>query len=284
MTRDEEHLCASEYARTKSPLLAARLVAANMRLVVKIAFSFRRPPYDLSDLVQEGNLGLVQALERYDPNRGVRLCSYAAWWIRAYILKYTLDNWRLVKVGSSRAQRKLFFSLRKQQRSLESRGIEASIQNLAAGLNVKEKEVVLMIESATGAETPLDALRGPPGGDGRTLADVLGDVPALQPDLQLETADFASQLRGRLKGIEDTLAGRELAIFRRRLLCDEPETLAELALDFGVSRERTRQLEDRLKGRIRGDLTRDFGDALEQQLEPDRPRHRIIQLPAAMSA
>ena len=118
MTREEEQRCASEYARTKSPLLASRLVAANMRLVVKIAFSFHRPPYDLSDLVQEGNLGLVQAVERYEPKRGVRLSSYAAWWIRAYILKYTLDNWRLVKAGTSEVQRKLFFfSLRKQQRA-----------------------------------------------------------------------------------------------------------------------------------------------------------------------
>jgi RNA polymerase sigma-32 factor len=255
-----------------------------MRLVVKIAFTFRRPPYDVSDLVQEGNLGLVQAVERYDPNRGVRLCTYAAWWIRAYILKYTLDNWRLVKVGTSDAQRKLFFRMRKQQRVLESHGIEANSRNLAGMLNVKEKDVVLMMERATGTEAPLDTPRGPPGGDERTLADMLGDAPSLQPDLQVETADFVWQLRDRLKGIEDTLVGRELVIFRRRLLCDEPETLAELALDFGVSRERTRQIEDRLKGRIRSDLTRDFGDALED-IDHDRQRpHRISQPPTAMSA
>jgi RNA polymerase sigma-32 factor len=271
MTREEEHLCAKEYARTKSPRLAARLVAANMRLVVKIAFGFRRPAYDLSDLVQEGNLGLVQAVLRYDPNRGVRLCSYAAWWIRAYILKYTLDNWRLVKAGTSEAQRKLFFGMRKQHRLLESHGIEPDSRNLAAALSVKEKDVVVMMERAAGTEAPLDAPRWSQGRDERSLADTLGDAPARQPDLQLESADFAQRLRERLKVIEDTLAGRELAIFRRRLLCDEPETLAELARDFGVSRERTRQLETRLKGRILTDLTGDLGDALELGRKPRHP-------------
>jgi RNA polymerase sigma-32 factor len=263
MTREEEHVCATEYARTKSPALAARLVAANMRLVVKIAYGYRRAQYDLSDLVQEGNLGLVQAVLRYDANRGVRLCSYAAWWIRAYISKYTLDNWRLVKAGTSEAQRKLFFTMRKQQRVLESNGVEADSRHLAAALNVKEKDVILMLERASGTEAPLDGRPGPTGGEARSLAETLGDAPALQPDLQLETADFAWQLQDRLKTFGDTLAGRELAIFRRRLLCAEPETLAELALDFGVSRERTRQLENRLKERLRLDLKRNLGDALE---------------------
>jgi RNA polymerase sigma-32 factor len=263
MTREEENLCAKEYGRTKSPPLAARLVAANMRLVVKIALGFRRPPYDLSDLVQEGNLGLIHAVERYDPQRGIRLGSYAAWWIRAYLLKYTLDNWRLVKAGTSKTQRRLFFSLRKQQHALESRGIEPNNRNLAAALNVKEKDVVLMLERATGTETPLDAPRRSSGADERSLADTLGDAPALQPDVQLETADFTWHLRDRLRVIEDTLAGRELAIFRRRLLCDEPERLDALALDFGVSRERMRQLEARLKERLRSDLTGSLGEALE---------------------
>src|SRR5450432_171869 len=179
MTRDEEHLCASEYARTRSPFLAAKLVAANMRLVTKIAFAYRRPAYDLADLVQEGNLGLVQAVLRYDPSRGVKLCSYAAWWIRAYISKYTLDNWRLVKAGTSEAQRKLFFTMRKQQRVLESNGVEADSRHLAVALNVKEKDVVLMLERASGTEAPLDGRPGPTGGEARSLAETLGDAPAL---------------------------------------------------------------------------------------------------------
>jgi RNA polymerase sigma-32 factor len=262
MTREEELRCAKEYAVTKSPLLAARLVAANMRLVVKIAYGYRRPDYDMSDLVQEGNLGLVQGVIRYDPSRGTRLCTYAAWWIRAYILKYTIDNWRLVKAGTSEVQRRLFFSLRKQQSALERRGVDGDSRALAAALNVKEQDVVLMLERFVGTETSLDAPRGQSGSEGSSFAETLRDAPALQPDVRLEAADFTWQLRARLKSIEETLVGRELAIFRRRLLCDEPETLAELAVDFGVSRERTRQIEHRLIGRIRLDLTKGLGDAL----------------------
>jgi RNA polymerase sigma-32 factor len=271
MTREEEHACATEYAKTKAPRLAARLVAANMRLVVTIAYGYGRPGYDMADLVQEGNLGLVQGVSRYDPTRGVRLSSYAAWWIRAYILKYTLDNWRLVKAGTSQTQRRLFFNLQKQRRELESRGIEANSRNLAVALNVKEKDVVLMTERFAGVETSLDAPRGTAGDDEWSLSDRLGDTATLQPDVQVEAAEFAERLRTRLQTIEGRLAGRELEIFQRRLWCDEPETLAELAMDFGVSRERTRQLEDRLKGRIRLDLKNDLGDALEtKRFSPGR--------------
>jgi RNA polymerase sigma-32 factor len=263
MTREEEHQCATEYARTRSPILAARLAAANMRLVVKIAYGYRRRQYDVSDLIQEGNLGLVQGILRYDPSRGVRLTSYAAWWIRAYILKYKLDNWRLVKAGTSQVQRKLFYNLQKQRRALEARGIVANSRNLSAALNVGQKDVVVMMERFAGGETSLDAPRGSPGGDTWTLGDTLSDAPALQPDVRLETAEFQWQVQGRLKLFEESLAGRELAIFHRRLLCDEPETLAELAAEFGVSRERTRQIEARLKGRIRLDLVQGLGDALD---------------------
>src|SRR5450432_1053419 len=123
LTRQDELACAIEYARTRAPHLARRLITSNMRLVAKIAFAHLRPSYDVADLIQEGNLGLIQAVLRYDPSRGVKLSTYAAWWIRAYILKFTLDNWRLVKAGTSQAQRRLFFNLRKQKRELEQRGI-----------------------------------------------------------------------------------------------------------------------------------------------------------------
>jgi RNA polymerase sigma-32 factor len=307
MTREEEHLCASEYARTRSPRLASRLVAANMRLVVKIAYGYRRPQYDISDLVQEGNLGLLHGLVKYDPDRGVRLCSYAAWWIRAYILKYTIDNWRLVKAGTTETQRRLFFTLQKRRSELERRGIEANSQNLAAALNVKERDVVTMLERMGGAETSLDVPRGPPGHESRSLMETLGDAAAVQPDVRLENADFARHLRERLRVFANTLAGRELAVFQRRLLSDEPETLAALAVDFGVSRERARQIEERLKGRIRLDLTRELGDAIQIRRgdrvsrapaslgprsyrvsatsKPDRrASERIIQLETSMSA
>jgi RNA polymerase sigma-32 factor len=286
MTSDEEHLCATEYAKTKSPHLAARLIQANMRLVVQIAQGYRRPQYDVADLIQEGNLGLVQAVIRYDPTRGARLTTYAAWWIRAYILKFTLENWRLVQAGTSQVQRKLFFNLGKQRDALERRGIGADSHNLAAVLEVKEKDVSFMMERFAAAEASLDAPSGLPGRESWSLADTLGGAPTLQPDVRLEAADFGQQLRGRLKVIEETLAGRELAIFHRRLLCDEPETLAELAVDFGVSAERTRQIEQGLKGRIRLDLTKGLGDALDVgRIDPPRRfRERTVQFPTSLCA
>jgi RNA polymerase sigma-32 factor len=263
LSREDELACASEYARTRAPHLARRLITSNMRLVAKIAFAYLRPPYDVADLIQEGNLGLIQAVLRYDPKRGVKLASYAAWWIRAYILKFTLDNWRLVKAGTTEPQRRLFFNLQKERHSLERQGIEADAANLAAAMGLKEKDVVVMMARFANNETSLDAPRTFGGKDTGTLADTIGDAVAMQPDAQLETENFARTLRSEMKAIEDTLEGRELTIFRRRIMSETPATLAELAAGFGVTRERARQLECRLKGRIRGDLTRIMGDALE---------------------
>lgn len=262
MTRDEERGCATEYARTRAPALAKSLIAANMRLVVMIAHGYRRSDSDMPDLVQEGNLGLIQAVVRFDPLRGVRLGSYAAWWIRAYILKYTLDNWRLVKVGSSTVQRRLFFNLRKERDALQRRGIDPDSQNLAQALDVQEKDVAFMLERFAGEELSLEAPKLVRGNHVGTLGDTLDDKETPQPDVQVEAADVRARLRYRLGIIEETLAGRELVLFRRRLLNDEPATLAELASEFGVSRERTRQLEYQLKVRLRRALATDLGDAI----------------------
>ena len=122
LSREEEHELAAEFVKTQDPEIARRLVTANLRLVVKIAHEYRRAYRNLLDLVQEGNVGLMQAVKKYDPFRGVKLSSYAAWWIRAYILKFILNNWRLVKIGTTQAQRKLFFNLRKEKEKLEKLG------------------------------------------------------------------------------------------------------------------------------------------------------------------
>jgi RNA polymerase sigma-32 factor len=263
LTREEEHACASEYARTKAPLLARRLITANLRLVAKIAYGYRRPHCEMSDLIQEGNLGLVQAVLRYDPHRGVKLSTYAAWWIRAYILKFTLDNWRLVKAGTTEPQRRLFFNLQKERNALERQGIEADAAHLAVAMKLKEKDVLVMLDRFANNEMSMDAPRMVQGEDVGSLGDAIGDAPALQPDEQLEASDLARTLMSELKAIEDTLAGRELTIFRRRIMSETPATLQDIAADFGVSRERARQLEARLKGRIQTDLRKVMGDALE---------------------
>ena len=128
LTREEEHELAVRFCKQREPALAARLITANLRLVVKIAYEYRRAHRNILDLIQEGNIGLMQAVQKYDPYRGVKLSSYAAWWIRAYILKFILNNWRLVKIGTTQAQRKLFFNLRKEREKLEQLGYEVEAQ------------------------------------------------------------------------------------------------------------------------------------------------------------
>ncbi|HET6149204.1 MAG TPA: sigma-70 family RNA polymerase sigma factor [Polyangia bacterium] len=263
MNPAEELRCAREYVRTKDPALAQRMVTANLRLVVKIAHGYAHHDRDLRDLVQEGNLGLIHAVTRYDPRRGVKLCSYAAWWIRAYILKYTVANWRLVKTGTTQAQRRLFFRLRAEQGKLERQGGQPDVRRLAAGLNVKTAEVVSMMERFAGSDTSLDAPAHPHEVRSRSIGDSLASEAALRPDVRAEASEFAQAVGASLKGFGRTLHGRERAIYLRRLMSEEPETLAQLAARFGVTRERTRQVEQRLKGRIRDYLRNQLGDALE---------------------
>ena len=264
-SRDEEHRCATEYAKTREPSLAERLVVANMRLVVLIARGYRHANCDFADLVQEGNRGLMRAVELYDPERGIRLSSYAVWWIRAYIMQFTLNNWRLVKAGTTDSQRRLFFGLRKARSKLACMGLEADGPQLAALLNVTEEDLTAMLERIAAGETSLDApMRSSQGGQ-QSIGDLLSDAPTLRPDVWFETSEFDQLLRAKLEAFGDSLEGREAYIFRRRLLSDEPATLASLAETFGVSRERARQVESHLKTRIRNYLTEELGDALEMR-------------------
>jgi RNA polymerase sigma-32 factor len=265
MDRDQEYRCATEYVKTRDPLLAERLVVANLRLVVKIAKGYRRAHCDMRDLVQEGNLGLLHAVERFDPDRGVKLCSYAAWWIRAYILKYTIENWRLVKTGTTQAQRRLFFRLQKERSKFEGRGVAADTKEIAATLRVKEEEVTAMMERFNGSEASLDSPPRSRERDARTLGDSLSAASSWQPDVRLEKAEFDEKLRLNLKKFSEGLHGRDREIFRRRLLNEEPVTLVTLAARFGVTRERARQLEFRLKTRIREYLENDLGDAIQPE-------------------
>jgi RNA polymerase sigma-32 factor len=263
LSREEEHRCASEYAKTREPSLAERLVVSNMRLVVLIARGYRHANCELGDLVQEGNRGLMHAVQRYDPDRGIRLGSYAAWWIRAYIMKFTLSNWRLVKAGTTQGQRRLFFGLRKARSKLACLGMEADGAQLAALLNVKEKDLAGLLERFAGGESSLDAPMQSPRGGPTSIGESLSATPTSRPDVWLEASEFDQLLRAKLKVFGDALEGREADIFRRRLLSEEPDTLASLATAFGVSRERTRQVERQLKNRIRNYLADELGDSLE---------------------
>jgi RNA polymerase sigma-32 factor len=263
LSREEEHELAVAYSKTGDAGAARRLVTANLRLVVKIAHEYRRAHRNLLDLVQEGNLGLVQAVKKYDPYRGVKLSSYAAWWIRAYMLKFILNNWRLVKIGTTQAQRKLFFNLRKEKDKLEALGFDASPKALAEALDVPEREVVDMEKRLGQGEMSLDAPLGRDDEGGRSHLDMLESAGDTRPDVQAESTEFRDLLREKLTAFEKTLRGREQTIFRERLLNDAPKTLQEIGETYGISRERARQLEKRLTQKLKAYLQSELGDAVQ---------------------
>lgn len=267
MSPADEHRCAVEYVKTKDRALGERLIVANMRLVVKLARQYCRVPGDMNDIVQEGNRALLRAVEGFDPNRGHKFCTYAVWWIRAYMLKFTIDNWRLVKVGTTQVQRKLFFGLRKEQRRLEVTDGEATPQKLASRLKVKETEIVAMLGRFSGGEMSLESPLRSKTSDAKTVGDLLSGLSSSQPDQQVEDAEFDQILRTKLKIFGETLRGRDVDIFCQRLLTEDPITLSQLASKFGVTRERTRQVELRLKARIRNYLQDEMGNALESPFD-----------------
>ncbi len=264
LTPEQTQELAVNFLKTQDPALAARLVTANLRLVVKIAYEYRRAYKNIMDLVQEGNIGLMQAVKRYDPYRGVKLSSYAAWWIRAYILRFILNNWRLVKLGTTQAQRKLFFNLRKKRAELEALGIEPSHAEIAKSLNVPESDVAEMDVRLGSNEKSLDAPVG--DADGRSISKIdMMPSAGIGPEAMMADGEVQSMLKAKLAEFKRGLEGKDkdLAIFEKRLVADEPLTLQELGDQFGISRERVRQLEQRLLQRLRDYLRAEMGDATE---------------------
>jgi RNA polymerase sigma-32 factor len=263
MSREDEHELAKKFVATGDVEAARRLVTSNLRLVVKIAHEYRRAHRNLLDLIQEGNVGLVQAVKKYDPYRGVKLSSYAAWWIRAYMLKFILNNWRLVKIGTTQAQRKLFFNLKKEKDKLEQLGFDASPKALAEALNVPEREVIDMEKRLGQGDMSLDAPLSRDDEGGRSHLDMLESSGDMRPDVRAEGDEFRVLLRAKLEEFAKTLRGRELTIFQERLLTDEPKTLQEIGESYGISRERARQLEKRLTEKLKKYLQAELGDAVQ---------------------
>jgi RNA polymerase sigma-32 factor len=264
LTPEQTHELAVRFVQTQDPSAAAQLVTSNLRLVVKIAYEYRRAYKNIMDLVQEGNIGLMQAVKRYDPYRGVKLSSYAAWWIRAYILRFVLNNWRLVKLGTTQAQRKLFFNLRKKRAELVAMGIDPTNAEVAKQLNVPESDVAEMDVRLQSSEKSLDAPVG--DAEGRSIAKV-DMMPALGagPEALVADEEMQALLREKLAEFRKTLVGKdkEQAIFDERLVAEEPLTLQELGDRFGISRERVRQLEQRMTSRLREFLKGEMGEAAE---------------------
>jgi len=264
LSREEEYALAVRWIETGDPEAGKRLVTSNLRLVVKIAHEYRRAYENLLDLVQEGNVGLIQAVKKFDPYRGVKLSTYSGWWIRAYILKFILNNWRLVKIGTTQNQRKLFFNLRKQRDRLKQEGIDPTPERIAEALDVSEAEVIEMDRRLAAPDMSLNAplTSGGEEDDGRTRMDTLEDA-SVDPAVEVESAEFKDMLQEKLRRFGATLEGRELEIFRDRIVADEPITLQELGDRWKVSRERARQLEKRMVLRLREFLQAELGDAVQ---------------------
>jgi RNA polymerase sigma-32 factor len=238
-------------------------VTANLRLVVKIALEYQRQwTFNLMDLIQEGNLGLMQAVKNYDPLRGVKLSYYASYWIKAYMLKYVMDNWRLVKIGTTQVQRKLFFNLQKEKNRLEKLGFSPGPARLAEAFNTTEENVIEMEQRLGDWEPSLDQ----PVGDG--WKETRGDL--LSVDRQLFDATIADHEMQRifskkLREIKSRLDEKETELLEKRLLSENPLTLQEIGDKYHITKERVRQIENRLKKKIRQymeDTMPDFAQAM----------------------
>jgi RNA polymerase sigma-32 factor len=271
LSREEEHALAVRFRETQDPRIAYRLVTANLRLVVKIANEYRRAAFNLLDLVQEGNVGLMQAVQKYDPFRGVKLSSYAAWWIRAYILRYLMDNWRMVKLGTTQAQRKLFFNLRKEQDRLMAQGFEPLPKLLAERLDVTEQDVREMDQRLANDEFSLDAPVAGSDDARQTYGDRIVETARPAED-QLGDEELRRIFKEKLAEFGKTLTdAKDRFLFEHRLsLPDgaEPMTLQEVGNKYGFTRERARQLEARLTDRLRDYLRRELPDFAELSVRP----------------
>lgn len=246
LTPEEEYETARKHFDEGDVAAAHRLVTANLRLVVRIANDFRRTTSNVLDLIQEGNYGLMQAVKRFNPYKGVKLSSYAAWWIRAYILRYIMDNRSQVRIGTTAAQRKLYYNLRKETDRLLAQYDEVDTKLLAESLEVKEKEVVEMQMRLGGSDVSLDApLYNSDGESNATAASFIASNTATAEEVILSN-ELQEKFGVYLKDFEKTLKGRDLEIFRDRMIAENPLTLQEFGDRYGITRERARQIEARV--------------------------------------
>jgi len=249
ITREAERELALRWVESRDPDAGRRLVLANLRLVVKIAMEYRRAWANTLDLIQEGNVGLLQAVQRFDPYQEVKLSTYAAYWIRAYILKYLIDNIRLVRLGSTRAERKLFFRLNKEKRELERLGFQPTPKLIAERLDVTEGDVVAMEQRLGGSDLSMDAPVGDEDGAAR-FGDFIA-APGESAEQQVADEDLRKTFMTHVKAFADRLKPREQRIMQARVLADEPLTLQELGDEMGLTRERIRQIEKGLVDDLR---------------------------------
>lgn len=249
LTREQEHALAVRYRETGDSKAAEQLVTANLRFVVKVAAEYSKFGARLIDLIQEGNVGLMHAVKEFNPYKGVRLITYAVWWIRGYIQEYLMRQYSMVRIGTTATQKKLFYQLQKEKEKLERMGADAGIAQLSGRLGVSEAEVQDMQQRLSSRDVSLDQ---PISDDGTgRLIDLQTEIAPNQVDEDLGTKEQLHLLSEKLHEIRPTLNERELFLLDSRLLSDEPLTLQEIGERYGITREAVRQMETRLMEKIR---------------------------------
>lgn len=240
LSADEEHELAVRFHRDKDLEAAHRLITSNLRFVVKVAAEYRSYGMKMLDLVQEGNVGLMMAVRKYNPYRGIRLISYAVWWIRAYIQNYIISTWSLLKIGTTQAQKKLFFKMNQAKNAIKNLMGSDDSKVAADSLDVKESEFLEMDQRMRG-EYSLDAEYG--GDDGTSLLDTLADDRLNQEEVlgELQESRLLQQHVGRAL---TALNEKERFVIEHRVSAEKPLTLQEIAEHFSISRERVRQIEE----------------------------------------
>lgn len=248
LSREQELELAKKYYETKDPAAAQALVTANLRFVVKVAAEYSRFGARMIDLVQEGNMGLMHAVRDFNPYKGVRLITYAVWWIRGYIQEYLMKQFSLVKIGTTQNQKKLFYQLQKQKEELDALGKGTDIKLLSSKLGIPEDEVEMMAQRMSGRDVSLDR---PLDDDSRGSMLDLQKGSAELPDEELSHKEELSHLTDTIEALRPTLSEREKIILDERLLNDEPLTLQEIGEKYGITREAVRQMEVRVLKKIK---------------------------------
>lgn len=258
---DEEFDLIRRYRENNDSKAAFRLISSHLRLVVRIAMDFQRSwMQNILDLIQEGNVGLMKAVQKFDPDRGIKFSYYATFWIKAYILKFIMDNWRLVKVGTTQAQRKLFYNLSKERQRLLAQGFEADTGALSRSLNVTEQEITEMDQRLGSSDLSLDA----PFSEDSTMTRI-EMLPASDTPMEdlLAEEQMVHLLKKQIKAMIPELNEKERDVLEQRLMNEEPVTLREIGEKYNITRERVRQIEARLIQKIR----ENFSESLETHIQ-----------------
>jgi RNA polymerase sigma-32 factor len=256
LSREDERTLAVRYRETGDLAAAHKLMEANLRFVVKVAHEYKGYRLDLQDLIQEGNIGLMMAVKKFDPDKGYRLISYAVWWIRAYIQSYVMRSWSLVKVGTTQAQRRLFYKVRSERQIADRQagpGQAASLNTMAKRLRAAAGEVSNMELRLAGRDLSLDA----PVGDAayQTRQDLLSS-PGESQENRLADMEECQLVRSSVSSAMGGLNEKERYIANHRLMAEEPKTLQEIGHHFRISRERARQIEGNVLRKIRATLVK----------------------------